>query len=153
MRKKRIMIIGASKSGKTTLASILEGQEILRKTSSMVYRTVTIDVPSAYLECPWMRHHIIAAAQDASCVVMLADATRTRKVYPPGFAKVFQVPVIGIITKCDMRMKEDRSNRIRSRKELVTVGLLEPFDEVDLKNARDIEKLKHKFQKYINTDQ
>ena len=40
----------------------------------MVYRKNTLDTPGAYLESPWMHHHLIAAAQDASCVVMTADA-------------------------------------------------------------------------------
>lgn len=96
MRKKRIMIIGPGKSGKTTLAAWLEDSSDIRRVQNMVYRKNTLDTPGAYLESPWMHHHLIAAAQDASCVVMTADAKGKREVYPPGFAKAFRVPVIGV---------------------------------------------------------
>lgn len=49
-----------------------------------------------------MRHHLIAAAQDASCVLMLVDLMGNREIYPPGFAMAFRVPVLGIVTKCDL---------------------------------------------------
>lgn len=81
------MIIGPGKSGKTTLAAWLEDSSDIRRVQNMVYRKNTLDTPGAYLESPWMHHHLIAAAQDASCVVMTADAKGKREVYPPGFAK------------------------------------------------------------------
>ena len=38
MRKKRIMIIGPGKSGKTTLAAWLEDSSDIRRVQNMVYR-------------------------------------------------------------------------------------------------------------------
>ena len=88
MRKKRIMIIGAGKSGKTTLIrAIEEDGRPVKRTPHMVYGTKTIDVPGPYLESPWMYKHIIAAAQDASCILMLADLTGEREVYSPRLCK------------------------------------------------------------------
>lgn len=73
-----------------------------RRTPVLVYRGTIIEAPGAYLESPWMRHHLIAAAQDASCVLMLVDLMGNREIYPPGFAMAFRVPVLGIVTKCDL---------------------------------------------------
>ena len=99
MRKKRIMIIGSGGSGKTSLANAINGfSGPARRTQNMVYGEKTLDVPGVYLESPWMHKHIIAAAQDASHVLMLVDQSSCRESYPPGFAKAFRVPVIGVIT-------------------------------------------------------
>lgn len=105
MRRKRIMFVGPRGAGKSALAGWLEGAGGPRRsTPVMVYTERTIEVPGAYLECPWMHCHLIAAAQDASLVLMLADASqpRARQVYPPGFARVFGPPVIGVVTKTDL---------------------------------------------------
>ena len=104
MRRKRILLIGARGAGKSALAGWLEGTDRTRRsTPVMVYTERTIEAPGAYLECPWMHCHLIAAAQDASLVLMLADASqpRAKRVYPPGFAQVFGPPVIGVVTKTD----------------------------------------------------
>lgn len=99
------MLIGARNAGKSTLAGWL-GERNIRagRTPVMVYGGLVIEAPGAYLECPWMHCHLIAAAQDASCVVMLADPSgeRRKRTYPPGFARVFGPPVIGVVTKCDL---------------------------------------------------
>ena len=130
MRKKRIMIIGAGRSGKSSLGRWLDqeaaawdstaqeaaagnsaarrgtagdsagwraaaGNLWSRRTPALVYRGNIMEAPGAYLESPWMRHHLIAAAQDAFCVLMLVDFMGKRDIYPPGFAKVFRQPVLG----------------------------------------------------------
>lgn len=119
MRKKRIMIIGPGRSGKTSLGRYLDdrrqkepGRELSRevwtgRTPALVYRGNIIEGPGAYLESPWMRHHLISAAQDAYCVLMLVDPTGKRDIYPPGFATVFPVPVLGIATKWDLIREGD----------------------------------------------
>ena len=81
------MIIGAGRSGKSSLGRWLDQQDWFpgaargenpdswnRRTPTLVYRGAVIEAPGAYLESPWMRQHLIAAAQDACCVLMLADS-------------------------------------------------------------------------------
>lgn len=124
MRRKRIMIIGAGRSGKTTLANWLNGNYgPAKRTSHMVYGKNTIDVPGAYLQCPWMHCHLIAAAQDAFCVLMLADLGASQDSYPPGFAKVFRVPVLGVMT----RGNGDPAQEELCRRKLLRAGVEPPF--------------------------
>lgn len=122
------MIIGPGKSGKTSLAAFLEGDPDIRRVQNMVYRNITLDTPGAYLESPWMHQHLIAAAQDASCIVMTADAAGKREVYPPGFAKAFRVPVMGVITRCD----RPDGNRDRAARQLLRAGIKPPFYEISI---------------------
>ena len=130
MRKKRIMIIGGIGCGKTTLASHLEAEPFpVRKMPNMVYRPYTLEAPGTYLESTWMRQHLIIAAQDASCVLMLADASVLRNIYPPGFANAFRVPVIGVVTRC--RTSSEKGIR-EAGKQLERAGIRGPFFYLEL---------------------
>jgi len=72
MRKKRIMIIGARGTGKTSLANILNDKiELPKKSQDVMYGTYTIDIPSAYIENTWMYKHLIALSQDAYIIIIL----------------------------------------------------------------------------------
>lgn len=124
MRKKRAMLIGAGKSGKTTIAGWLdETGANERKLANIRYGPRTIDVPGAYLQCPWMHCHLIGSSGDAFCVLMLADQSRCREVYPPGFAAAFRVPVIGVITNSDRNPEK----RELCEQQLKRAGVLPPF--------------------------
>ncbi len=132
------MIIGPGKSGKTALAACLEDSSDIRRVQNMVYRKVTLDTPGAYLESPWMHKHLIAAAQDASCVVMTVDANGKREVYPPGFAKAFRVPVIGVITRCDLADGDVGG----AARQLIRAGIQPPLYEISIHDKESIEKLR-----------
>lgn len=142
--------MGGAGCGKTTLAAFLEEDSFLiRKTPHMVYRTYTLDTPASYLESPWMRQHLIAAAQDASCVLMLTDAAAARMIYPPGFAKVFRVPVFGIVTRCQKCAQEN----IRAAEiQLKQAGIKEPFYYIDFTDdaciKTDLYKLRQRLEPY-----
>ena len=74
MKRKRIMIAGPARSGKSALANFLNGEERpLKRTLDTSYRQRTLEVPSAYLENTWMYQHLIALAQDAWCILVLVD--------------------------------------------------------------------------------
>lgn len=136
MRRKRIMLIGPQKSGKTTLAALLEGREMaIRRVPNMVYREKTLDTPGAYLESPWMHKHLIAAAQDACCVVMAADAAGKKRAYPPAFAKAFRVPVIGVVTRCDL----PDANPESARRQLLEAGVPEPVLLLSIREAESVQ--------------
>lgn len=138
MRKKRIMLIGAGKSGKTTIAGWLDGVR-RRKLANICYGPETIDTPGAYLECPWMHCHLIGSASDAYCVLMLVDQSRSCEIYPPGFAKSFRVPVIGVITHSDWIPEK----REQCELQLKRAGVMPPYYCItdDKKSFRQLNKL------------
>lgn len=138
MRKKRIMIIGPSKCGKTTLANALNGYDgPLRRTPDLIYGKNTMDVPGAYIENAWMYKHIIAAAQDASKVLLLIDQSSCTEIYSPGFAKSFRCPVIGVITKCDMKPE----NEDICLRQLKKIGVEEPYFHISFTEGTGIDAL------------
>lgn len=144
MRKKRVMITGAGKSGKTTIAGWLDETDgTSGKLANIRYGPRTIDIPGAYLECPWMHCHLIDSASDAGCVVMLADQSRCREIYPPGFAKAFRVPVLGVITKSNKCPEK----RLLCEQQLKRAGVQPPYyyitDEED-----SCRELKEKIMNY-----
>lgn len=139
MRKKRIMVVGPSRCGKTTLVNALNDYDgPLRRTPDLIYGKNTIDVPGSYIENAWMYKHIIAAAQDASYVLILVDQSNCTEVYSHGFAKAFRCPVIGVITKCDL-MPE---NEEKCRQQLKSIGVLEPYFNISFKVGTGIDALK-----------
>ncbi len=96
MRKKRIMVIGPSKCGKTTLVNALNDYDgPLRRTPDLIYGKNTIDVPGSYIENAWMYKHIIAAAQDASCVLILVDQSNCTEIYSHGLQNLLAAQSLG----------------------------------------------------------
>ncbi|MCR2044912.1 EutP/PduV family microcompartment system protein [Anaerosalibacter massiliensis] len=145
MRKKRIMVIGPTNCGKTTLVNALNDYNgPLRKTQDIIYGKNTIDVPGSYVENTWMYKHLIATAQDASHILILVDQSKCVDVYSPGFAKAFKCPVIGVITKVDL-MAENEDLCIQQLKK---IGISEPYYKISVPSEIGIKTLKeHLFLK------
>jgi ethanolamine utilization protein EutP len=138
MIRSRLMVIGPTKCGKTSLVNVLNDYDgALRKTQDVIYGKNTIDVPGSYIENPWMYKHIIATAQGASQVLILVDQSRCVNVYPPGFAKIFRCPVIGVITKVDL-MAENEDWCLR---QLQQIGVQEPYYKISVPRGTGIEAL------------
>jgi ethanolamine utilization protein EutP len=152
MRKKRVMVIGPTHCGKTTLINMLNDYDgPLRKTQDMIYGKNTIDVPGSYIENPWMYKHLIAAAQDASHVLILVDQSRCGNSYSPGFAKAFRCPVVGVITKVDL-MPENEDLCLRQLKH---IGASEPYYKISVPTGVGIDALKEylfTFEKRVKGD-
>ena len=133
------MVIGPTNCGKTTLINMLNDYDgPLRKTQDIIYGKNTIDVPGSYIENPWMYKHLIAAAQDASHVLILVDQSRCINIYSPGFAKAFRCPVIGVITKIDL-MAENEDLCFHQLKQ---IGVLEPYYKISASSGVGIASLK-----------
>lgn len=137
--KKRIMIVGPTQAGKSTLANVLnEAARPLKKTQDVIYGKNTMDTPGAYIENASMYRYLIATAQTASHVLILIDQSRPTEVYPPGFAKSFNCPVIGVITKIDLAPE----NTGLCAEQLKRIGVLEPYFRISLKDNTGVEGLK-----------
>lgn len=102
MVPKRIMIVGARESGKSTVANLINGVDRkLSKTQDVIYGRYTMDTPSAYLELPYNYKFLVALGQEANVIACLVDATKNEKVYPPRFIESFNCLPIGIVTKAE----------------------------------------------------
>lgn len=137
--KKRIMVVGPTQSGKSTLTNGLnESTRPLKKTQDVIYGKNTIDTPGSYIENVSMYKYLIATAQAASHVLILVDQSRHLGVYPPGFAQSFTCPVIGVITKIDLA-SENASLCVQQLRE---IGITEPYFWISLKDNTGVEALK-----------
>lgn len=139
MRKKRIMVIGPTNCGKTTLVNALNDEKgRLRKTQNIIYGEHTMDVPASYIENPWLYNRIISAAQDASHILILVDQSHCIDVYSPGFAKVFTCPVIGVITKVDLNPENEK----KCIRQLEKIGISQPYFKICVPSGEGISGLK-----------
>lgn len=139
MKRKRIMLVGPTGCGKTALAQVLDGTEApLRKTQTITYGNNTIDIPGSYIENTGMYKHLIATAQQACCLLLLADPTRQMDVYSPGFAKAFRIPVIGVITKSDLA----KDNAVQCLRQLRLAGAPEPYFQICALDGTGMEALR-----------
>lgn len=140
MMRRKIMVIGPTGSGKSSLVkAINRSDKPLRKTQDMIFGKYTIDVPGAYLEIPWMYKHIISAAQNnASHVLILVDQSNPKEIYPHGFGKVFNCPVTGVIIKSDLHPE----NRETCERQLTAIGVTEPYFSVSIHEEESIETLR-----------
>lgn len=137
--KKRIMIVGPTQAGKSTLANVLNGaNRALKKTQDVIYGKYTIDTPGSYIENASMYKYLIATAQTASYVLLLMDSARLIDVYPPSFAKTFTCPVIGVVTKIDLAPE----NAGLCKQKLSRIGVSEPYFWISLKDNTGLEALK-----------
>lgn len=103
----------------------------------LFYGESTLTVPGAYLESPKMRKHIIAAQQDADCILMLSPHQSPHRHYPPNFAHAFRLPVIGVITSYGAPQAASDV-----AKEFIAAGIPEPFVPLDLTSPPDFDQLK-----------
>ena len=139
--KKRIMLIGNSRVGKTSLANCINSEEIeVMKSQAICYGKNTIDTPGEYLESPLMHKYIISAAQDADSVIFVQSFDQPVFSFPPNFAQIFNCPRIGVITKADLVEKQNSLKLLyRNFRE---IGLEEPFFITSVKTGRGIKELK-----------
>ncbi|MCR4601391.1 MAG: EutP/PduV family microcompartment system protein [Clostridia bacterium] len=139
MRKKRVMVVGPTQCGKTSLVRLLEQDgKPVRRTPDMIYGKVTMDCPGSYVENADSYKHLIAASQDASHVLLLVDQSRPIDIYSPRFAQAFTKPVVGVITKTDLK-PENRESCLR---QLKLMGVDGPIFPISVKTGEGINELK-----------
>lgn len=100
---KRIIFIGKTGCGKTTLCQKLNELEIkYKKTQAVELYENAIDTPGEYLENRHYYSALIMSAVDAKIIALVADPTAYDHFIPPAFAGSFAKEVIGIITKVNL---------------------------------------------------
>ncbi len=115
----KIMLIGASAAGKTTLIQRLSDEEIkYDKTQAVEYIGNFIDTPGEYMQQRGYWGSLTVTSHDAEIIGLVHDSTSEDCWFSGGTASKFEKPVVGIITKID----HEDSNPKQSRSYLELAG-------------------------------
>lgn len=99
---KKMILVGRSESGKTTLTQALRGENLrYHKTQYINYHDVIIDTPGEYAQTKGLGRALALYTYEADVVGLLMSATESYSLYPPCVTASANREVIGIITKCD----------------------------------------------------
>lgn len=107
-RKKRIVLIGRTAAGKTTLCQKISNQDLhYHKTQTVqIVDQSMIDTPGEYLERRYFRGTLMVISTDADIIVMVQDPTEGGTMFPPSYHSQFAKESIGVITKKDIATEE-----------------------------------------------
>jgi ethanolamine utilization protein EutP len=99
---KKIILIGRSECGKTTLTQALKGEVITyQKTQNINYYDVIIDTPGEYVENRILGRALALYAYEADVVGLLLSATEPYSLFSPNITSLVNREVIGIVTQID----------------------------------------------------
>ncbi len=99
---KKIVLMGRSEAGKTTLTQALKGEKIhYHKTQYVNNFDVIIDTPGEYAQTKHLGYALALYTYEADVVGLLISAIEPYSLYPPCCAVMANRDVIGIVTKID----------------------------------------------------
>ena len=99
---KKIILIGRSEAGKTTLKQVLRGEAVeYAKTQSINYYDVVVDTPGEYIQTKHLGGALAVYSYESDVIGLLASATEPFSLFGPCITATATRPVIGIVTKCD----------------------------------------------------
>jgi ethanolamine utilization protein EutP len=99
---KKIILMGRSECGKTTLSQALRGEKIsYQKTQYMNHYDVIIDTPGEYAENRILGRALALYAYEADVVGLLISATESYSLFSPNITSLVNREVIGIVTQID----------------------------------------------------
>lgn len=127
--KTRIVLIGRSAAGKTTLCQCINHEEIRyhkTQTVSLINQSM-IDTPGEYMERRGFWGALMVTSADADVVVLVQDATENGTMFPPAYSSMFAKPIVGVVTKKDLATEEQVENakkylRLAGAKEIFAVS-------------------------------
>lgn len=97
---KKIVLVGRSECGKTTLTQALKGEKIhYHKTQYVNNFDVIIDTPGEYAQSKHLGYALCLYAYEADVVGMLLGATEPYSLYPPCCTSMVNRDSVGIVTK------------------------------------------------------
>ncbi len=100
---KKIVLVGRSEAGKTTLTQALKGEKIeYHKTQYVNNLDVIIDTPGEYAQTKGLGHALALYTYEADVVGLLLSSTEPYSLYPPCCTVMANREVIGIVTKIDV---------------------------------------------------
>ena len=94
---KRLMLIGPSQCGKTSLTQVLRGETLrYQKTQAIVWTPAAIDTPGEYLENRCLYSALLTSACEADVIALVLNADAPWSPFSPGFTAPMNRPVIGV---------------------------------------------------------
>ena len=116
---KKIVLVGRSECGKTTLTQALKGEKIhYHKTQYVNNFDVIIHTPGEYAQTKHLGYALALYTYEADVVGMLLSATEPYSLYPPCCTATCNRDVIGIVTK----IHDERANVARAERWLSLAG-------------------------------
>ncbi len=99
---KKIILMGRTECGKTTLTQALQGRSIsYHKTQYVNHFDVIIDTPGEYAETKVLARALALYTYEADVVGLLISAIEDYSLYPPCVTPCVNREVIGIVTQID----------------------------------------------------
>ena len=99
---KKLILMGRSESGKTTLTQVLRGEDIsYDKTQYIKFENCLIDTPGEYAQTQHLGRALALYSYEADMVGLLISATEPYSLFPPCITCMVNREVIGIVTKCE----------------------------------------------------
>ena len=99
---KKMVLMGRSECGKTTLKQALKGKKLqYEKTQYVNYFDVIIDTPGEYAENQSLARALALYAYESDVIALLISASEPYSLYPPALDGVSTRPIIGIVTQID----------------------------------------------------
>ena len=99
---KKLILMGRSESGKTTLTQVLRGEDIsYDKTQYIKFENTLIDTPGEYAQTPHLGRALALYSYEADIVGLLISATEPYSLFPPCITCMANREVIGIVTKSE----------------------------------------------------
>lgn len=110
---KKIILMGRSGCGKTSLTQALRGDTIVyHKTQYINHFDVIIDTPGEYAENKYLASALALYTYEAQIVGLLLSATEPYSLYSPNITNLANREVIGIVTKIDAKnARPDRAEK------------------------------------------
>ncbi len=99
---KKLLLIGRSGCGKTSLTQALRGEKLhYQKTQGMVFNDFLIDSPGEYAENHDLGAALALYSYEADVVALLIAADDDYSLFPPCITCLVNREVVGVVTKID----------------------------------------------------
>ena len=113
---KRVILIGETGSGKTTLMQLLNEWEIkYHKTQQVYFTDNVIDTPGEFILHRQYYNALNVTAAEADVIGLVQSAVETQQVFSPGFGSIFPKEIIGILTKIDLAQDSQQLEIVRQQ--------------------------------------
>ncbi len=110
---KKLILMGRSESGKSTLIQALRREELhYIKTQYVDFTESIIDTPGEYAEDKMLGGALAVFSYEADVVGLVISATEPYCLFPPNIVGMATRPVIGIVTKCDHPLADKKTARL-----------------------------------------